>query len=53
LLFAGGLAYRTMSSAMLTANFPTLVPPNFWTTQPRLLLFFRRALAAKDGDEAS
>ena len=22
----------TMSSAILTANFPTLVPPNFWTS---------------------
>jgi hypothetical protein len=29
---------------MLRANFPTLVPPNFCTTQPRLLLFLRREL---------
>lgn len=23
--------YKTMSSAIFAANFPTLVPPNFWT----------------------
>src|ERR1700694_3882058 len=26
--------YLTTSSAILSANFPTLVPPNFWTIQP-------------------
>lgn len=25
-------AYATMSAAIFTANFPTLVPPNFWTS---------------------
>ena len=35
-----------MSSAMLTANLPTDVPPYFWTTHPRSLLFFTGELSA-------
>jgi hypothetical protein len=33
-----------MSSAIFPANFPTLVPPNFCTTQPRELSFFLRGV---------
>lgn len=29
----GSDTYLTISSAILSGNFPTLVPPNFWTTQ--------------------
>jgi len=36
------IAYPTMSTAMLLANFPTLVPPNFWTIQPPGRSFSRR-----------
>jgi hypothetical protein len=34
--------YLTISSAILTANFPTLVPPNFCTTHPASESFFHR-----------
>lgn len=30
-----------MSSAILSGNFPTLVPPNFWTIQPFGLEFLK------------
>lgn len=33
--------YLTMSSAILSGNFPTLVPPNFWTIQPFGLEFLK------------
>lgn len=42
---SGADSYLTMSSAILSGNLPTLVPPNFWTTQPRESGFFNRARA--------
>jgi hypothetical protein len=35
-------SYLTISSAILSGNLPTLVPPNFCTTQPRESGFFNR-----------
>ena len=44
-----GPTHLTMSSAMFRANFPTLVPPNFCTTQERLPLLFCGALETVEG----
>jgi hypothetical protein len=43
------LTHLTMSSAMFRANFPTLVPPNFCTTQERWPLSFCGALENMEG----
>ena len=45
-------ANRTMFSAMLAANLPMLVPPNFCTTQPSELEFWGVS-DANDGLESS
>jgi hypothetical protein len=49
LAFCSLLTHRTMSSAMFKANFPTLVPPNFCTTQERLTLSSWGALETIEG----
>lgn len=46
------IAYRTMSSAIFTGNFPTLVPPNFCTTQVRVLMSCFKEFEI-NGEEAS
>jgi len=44
---------ETISSAILTANFPTLVPPNFWTSHLAAgsMLFWCRFGGVRGGED--